>query len=66
MAEVQGIRVSADIDKWYLAKMHPERWGEHLDVRHQHGVVVLVPDNGRLNPGVEVIDGTAVEQDEGA
>jgi hypothetical protein len=34
MAEVQGIRVSSDVDRWVMSRAHPELWGDHLTVEH--------------------------------
>jgi hypothetical protein len=34
MAEVQGIRVSADVDRWVMSRAHPEKWGDRLEVTH--------------------------------
>jgi 23S rRNA pseudoU1915 N3-methylase RlmH len=39
-AVVQRDRLRVDTRKWLLAKLHPKKYGDHLDVEHSGGITL--------------------------
>jgi hypothetical protein len=61
MAQVQGLKLSTEVDRWVMARAHPELWGDNLRVEHRATVRMLEagdPD-GFSDVGATVIEGRA-------
>jgi hypothetical protein len=66
MAGVTSARNRADMRKWLLSRLIPERFGDRLAHDHQvsGSVCIYLPENGRLYE-TPAIEGTVTEQIEG-